>query len=259
MKRATLLAVIFGIVVVVAVGILLAVLLSGDKPSVLDDDFDLALGGTEAPPEETQAPPPEETQAPPEETQAPPPEETQAPPEETQAPPPNKDPAAIIGLWSGNISGTPVACLPESYAQRAFELNPKDKAALVALIEDLLKDSSITENVYFHVYREDGTGYYVGTRGASAYGYSTYDYFNDGDVLFTTNYIGTVVDEDPDWSYSDEKFDDEDEEYRIFVADGQEKLLILPNFGEASMYYGLTMDEFMETDFAKSLTYIRLK
>ena len=228
-----LLAIIFGFVVVVAAGILIAIFLGGDKPSDKDfeDDFDIAIGETQTPPEETLAPS-----------------------EETHAPPPNNDPAAIIGLWSSQELDTPVASLPESYAQRAFNTDPKDKAALLALIEDLRKD---TEYATFHVYREDGTGYFIGIR-ESGYGFSTFDYFDDGEVLYKTNIIGTNEDEDPDWSYTDKPFEDTDNEYRIFAADGQERLHLLPNFGEDSMYYGMTMDEYIETEYAEGLAMIKI-
>ena len=250
MKRATLLAVIFGIVVVVAVGILLAVLLSGYKPSVddFDDDFDLTIGGTQAPPEETQAPP--------EETQAPPPEETEAPPEETQAPPPDIDPRAIIGLWSGQKWEEPVANLPEKYAQRAFDLDDRNTAALKKLIDDILKDSSIEENVYFYVYREDGTGYFLGIYESGNESVS-FDYRVEGDVLYMTNrvaYSDTYY-EDP---YTDKPIGDWNDQFRIVNKDGQERLYIFPDLSNDSNYADMTIDELIETPYADRIYMIKV-
>jgi len=249
MSKAVLLAIIIGLVVVVAAGILLVtVFLSGDKPSVIDsdDDFDFTIAETEAPPEETQAPP-EETQAPP--------EETQAPPEETP-PPPDTGYPALVGVWSSRKWDEPVAGLSESYAQRAYDTDPVDSAALLALIEDIRKDMSESQYVYFYVFREDGTGYYLGIF-EGGHMYTTYNYHVDGDILNSTNMVTNTENIPPDWTL-DEQPDHAENPFRIVVSDGQERLYILPDFPEESEYAGITMDEFMNSPVAEYYFMIKI-
>ena len=250
-----LLAIIFGFVVVIAAGIILAVLLSGNKSSEKDpdDDFDLAFGETQAPPDETQAPP-DETQAPPGETQAPP-DETQ--PSETTAPPATGHPA-LVGVWSGRKVDEPVAGLPASYAQRAYDTNPDDAASLLALVEDICKDIDIStaSYVYYEVFREDGTGYYLGIF-ISGYMYTTFNYRVEGDILFSTNMVTNSDNLDPGWTMDDQPENTENP-FRIVVSGGQERLYILPDFPEDSEYFGISMDEYMKTPAAEHYFMIKI-
>ena len=251
-----LIAIIISLVVVVAAGILLVtVFLSGDKPSVIDsdDDLDTTISETEAPPDETEIPP-DETQAPSDET---PDDDNEAQPPETSAPPtPDTGYPALVGVWSSRKWDEPVAGLSEAYAQRAYDTDPVDSAALLALIEDIRKDMSESQYVYFYVYREDGTGYYLGIF-EGGHMYTTYNYHVEGDILYNTNIVANMEDLPPDWTL-DEQPENTENPFRIVVSDGQERLYILPDFPEESEYAGITMDEFMNSPVAEYYFMIKI-
>ena len=261
-----LLAIIIGLVVVVAGGILLAVFLSGDKPSVndLDDDSDITIADTEAPPDDTQAPPddteapPDDTEAPPDDTQAPPDDDNDTQPPETTAPPqPGTGYPALVGVWSIRKWDEPVASLPASYAQRAYDTDTGDSAALHALVEDIRKDIKNTEYVYFYVFREDGTAYYLGVFG-SGYMLTTYNYHVEGDILHSTNMVTTSEDLAPGWVIPEDQPDAIGSPFRIIVSGEQERLYILPDFPEDSEYAGITMDDFMTSPVAEHYFMIKV-
>jgi len=262
MNKTVLLAIIIGLVVVAA-GILIAVFLSGDKPSDMDfdDDFDFTIGGTQAPSEETQAPT-DETQGDDNEPQAPtdetPDDDNETQPSETTAPPATGHPA-LIGVWSGRKVDEPVAGLPASYAQRAYDTDPDDAASLLALVEDICKDIDISNAsyVYYEVFREDGTGYYLGIF-ISGYMYTTYNYHVEGDILFSTNMVTNSENLDPGWVFDDQS-ENAENPFRIVVSGGQERLYVLPDFPEDSEYYGISMDEYMNTPAAEHSFMIKVK
>ena len=115
-----------------------------------------------------------------------------------------------------------------------------------------------TDYVFFYVFREDGTGYYLGVYG-NGYMCTTYNYHVEGDILYSTNMVTTSKDLPPGWTAPDDMPENAENPFRIIASDGQERLIILPDFPEDSEYAGISIDDFMNTPAAEYYYMIKVK